>query len=99
MYPFIRPEDSRSAEWGVRCVGGMQGAAVQPLVCWLLTLILNTESLSRDLQHTASGAALELATKVKRRFAKVSIVFYSRPSLMIIASASQFHIYLPWDKH
>ena len=39
---------------------------------------------------------LELETKVKRRFAKVSLVFYFCPSLMIIASASQFHIYLPW---
>jgi len=27
----------------------------------------------------------------------VSLVSYSRPSLMIIALASQFHIYLPWD--
>ena len=33
---------------------------------------------------------VELETKVKRRFAKVSIVSYSRPSLMIIVSASQF---------
>ena len=37
--------------------------------------------------------------ETKRRFAKVSIVSYSRPSLMIIASASQFHVYLPWGKH
>ena len=28
----------------------------------------------------------------------VSIVSYSRPSLMIIASASQFHAYLPWGQ-
>ena len=42
------------------------------------------------------GKALELETKVIRRFAKVSIVSYSRPSLMIIALASQFHVYLPW---
>ena len=41
---------------------------------------------------------LELETKVKRRFAKVSIVSYSRPSLMIIAPASQFHVYLPWGQ-
>ena len=33
-----------------------------------------------------------------RSFAKVSIVSYSRPSLMIIASASQFHVYLPWGQ-
>ena len=42
------------------------------------------------------GNVIELETKVKRRFAKVSIVSYSRLSLMIIASVSQFHIYLPW---
>ena len=39
--------------------------------------------------------SLELQTKAIRRFAKVSIVSYSRPSLMIILSASQFHVYLP----
>ena len=37
-------------------------------------------------------------TKVIRRFAKVSIVSYSCPSLMIIASVSQFHIHLPWGQ-
>ena len=42
---------------------------------------------------------VELKTNVIRRFAKVSIVCYSRPSLMIIASASQFHVYLPWGQH
>ena len=41
---------------------------------------------------------LELETKAIRRFAKVSIVSYSRPSLMIIESASQFHVYLPWGQ-
>ena len=29
----------------------------------------------------------------------VSIVSYSRPSLMIIASASHFHVYLLWGQH
>ena len=38
--------------------------------------------------------SLELGTKAIRRFAKFSIVSYSRPSLMIIASAFQVHIYL-----
>ena len=38
---------------------------------------------------------VELETKVKQRFTKVSILSHS-PSLMIIASASQFHVYLPW---
>ena len=41
---------------------------------------------------------VELETKAIRRFAKVSIVSYSRLSLMIIASASQFHIYLSWGQ-
>ena len=36
---------------------------------------------------------LELETKAIRRFANVSIVSYSRPSLMKIASASQFYVY------
>ena len=41
---------------------------------------------------------LELETKATQRFAKVSIVFYSRPYLVIIASASQFHVYLLWGQ-
>ena len=50
--------------------------------------------------HTAAPVTspLELETKAIRRFAKVSIVSYDRPSLMIIASASQFHVYLPWGQ-
>ena len=43
-----------------------------------------------------SWVSLVLETEVKRRFVKVSIVSYSRPSLMITASVSQFHVYLPW---
>ena len=38
---------------------------------------------------------LELNKKVKRRFGQVSIV---SNSLMIIVSASQFHVYLPWGQ-
>ena len=41
---------------------------------------------------------VELETKAIRRFSEVSIVSYSRPSLMIIASASQFHVYIPWGQ-
>ena len=41
---------------------------------------------------------LELETKVKRRFAKVNIVSYSHPPLMIIVLASQFHVYLLWGQ-
>ena len=46
----------------------------------------------------AAGCWLVLETKAILRFAKVSIVSYSRPSLMIIALASQFHVYLPWGQ-
>ena len=35
---------------------------------------------------------IELETNVIRRFGFFSIVSYSRPSLMIIASVSQFHV-------
>ena len=45
-----------------------------------------------------SSWSVELETKAIRRFPKVSIVCYSRPSLMIIASRSQFHVYLPWGQ-
>ena len=49
----------------------------------------------RDARMTRQSECwLELETKVKQRFAKVSIVSYSRLALMIIASASKFHIYL-----
>ena len=41
---------------------------------------------------------LELETKVKRRFAKVNIVSYSRPSLMIIVPRTQFHVERPWGQ-
>ena len=44
----------------------------------------------------AGAARLELESKVKPRFAKVSIVSYNSPSLMIITLTPQFHVfYLP----
>ena len=46
----------------------------------------------------AAGCWLELETKAVRRFVKVSIVSYSRPSLMIIASRTQFHVERPWGQ-
>ena len=42
---------------------------------------------------------VELETKAIRKFANGIIVSYSRPSLMIIASGTQFHVYLPWGQH
>ena len=51
-----------------------------------------------DIDTFGFGKPLELETKAIRRFAKVSIVSYSRPSLMIIELASQFHVYLPWGQ-
>ena len=56
-------------------------------------IVINTPNTS-----PAATLRLELETKVKQRFRKVSIVSYSRPSLMIIASASQFHFYLQWGE-
>ena len=47
---------------------------------------------------SVANSELELEIKAIRRFARVSIVSYSRLSLMIIVSASQFHIYLPWGQ-
>ena len=41
---------------------------------------------------------LELKMKVKQRFADVSIVSYSCPSLVIIASRTQFHVERPWGQ-
>ena len=41
----------------------------------------------------------DVSTRAWNKFAKVSIVSYSRPSLMIIASASQFHIYKVRQKY
>ena len=58
--------------------------------------VVKVRSLSLDCRNGEMG--LELETKVKRRFAMVSIVSYSRPSLMILALASQFHVYLPWGQ-
>ena len=40
-----------------------------------------------------SVARIELETNAIRRFGLVSIVSFRRPSLMIIPSASQFHVY------
>ena len=53
---------------------------------------------TRTRGFASNSSALELETNAIRRFAKVSIVSYSRPSLMITASASQFHFYLPWGQ-
>ena len=55
-------------------------------------------------QHPGAGVnivhhSVELETNAIRRFRLVSIVsYYSRPSLMIIASVSQFHVYLQWGQ-
>ena len=60
-------------------------------------LIILTSRMTLDIRF-AVHCPVELETKAIRRFAKVSRVSYSCPSLMIIASASQFHIYLPWSQ-
>ena len=53
-----------------------------------------TSLFSSHSTLSGEGYLVELETKAIRRFGKVSIVSYSRPSLMIIASESQFHIYV-----
>ena len=63
--------------------------------------------LDRDLQHLPLQrrsirlhqeiVSLHLQTRLELE-TKVSIVSYSCPSLMIIALASQFHVYLPWGQ-
>ena len=58
--------------------------------------VSGSKNMSVELRHIEYG--VELETKAIRRFAKVSIVSYSCPSLMIIASASQFHVYLLWGQ-
>ena len=80
-----------------RCCGQMSVLAGLLRIIIILTQTFNHCSSSR---HGAAGAtlALELETEDKRRFAKFSIVSYSRLSLMIIALASQFYIYLPWSQ-
>ena len=48
---------------------------------------------------TRHQSAVELQTKVKRRFAKVSLVSYSRPSLMIVGVGVPIsHLYLTWGQ-
>ena len=55
-------------------------------------------SIGVTCTHNIFGLKLELETKAIRWFPKVSIVSYSRPSLMIIVSATQFHVNLRWGQ-
>ena len=59
---------------------------------------LDTDKTYQKYQISVVDYKLELETNVIRRFGLVSIVSYSCPSLMIISSASQFHVYLPWGQ-
>ena len=63
-----------------------------------VTVLPTREEWVRFTILTNRGTQLELETKAIRRFAKVSIVSYSRPSLMIFVLASQYHVYLPWGQ-
>ena len=72
-------------------------------LCWLVLVLAHLSAVGAvkcfTLFHCSPPTPqLEIETMVKRRFAKVSIVSYSRPSPMIIVSASQFHIYIPWSQ-
>ena len=76
--------------------GLLTGVVVVLVVCHTPKTFLNIQVSSSFNLHSG---LLELETKAFRRFAKFSIVSYNRPSLMIIVSASQFHVYLPWGQH
>ena len=78
---------------GVRCIISLAN--------WSMFTLLDVETNTecgrtshnfppRNVFPGYRSVGFELVTKVKRRFGKVSIVSYSRPSLMIIVSASQF---------
>ena len=56
----------------------------------------STAPRPRARESAAVRCPVELETKAIRRFAKVSIVSYSRPSHMIIALGTQFYVYLLW---
>ena len=56
------------------------------------------KSLGTSHPNLLARVRVELETRVKQRFMKVSIVSYSHLSLMIIASRTQFHVYLPWGQ-
>ena len=59
----------------------------------------NVESPRSPQQQAAQQSFKRRSPKITRRDGLVSIVFYSRLSLMIIAWLSQFHVYLPWGQH
>ena len=92
--------------WNRNCIvsAGDQSQAPDVKMCLSLSWDQENSSIFPPHPHphhsqSTRGTAqyrVELETKVKRRFVKVSIVSYSHPFLMIIALASQFHIYLPW---
>ena len=62
------------------------------MVCHVEFCYNHGEKVIRD--KLFRWGTLGLETKPIRRFGLVRIVSYSCPSLMIIASASQFHVYL-----
>ena len=66
--------------------------------CCVRSVFDNISVSARGPLTRRHSSALELETEVNRRFTKVSLVSYSHPPLMIIASASQFHVYLPWGQ-
>ena len=64
----------------------------------LTTQWSSDQSVRPSHQPPTTRAWKEGYPKVRDDFELVSIVSYSRPSLTIIASASQFHVYLPWGQ-
>ena len=101
--------DTSSIQFQSRQRGGPNSSfcrcVIIVIISWLSLIVLSTwlQFMCYHLLATAPSCSstqynLELETKAIRRFAKVSIVSYSRPSLMMIELASQFHVYLPWGQ-
>ena len=70
---------------------------------WLSINQTNTRMLTNQGPHTTQHSVSNISTRAwNEGYPKVrgliSIVSYSRPSLKIIVSASQFHVYLPWNQ-
>ena len=109
LSPILRPFHKISVSTADLLAGGgpalaRRWLASPPLSSSSITEIYDPEnhqdinSFMRLRLELTILSTLELETNAIRRFRLVSIVSYSRPSLMIIASVSQFHVYLPWGQ-
>ena len=58
----------------------------------------NNGFIVKSLGTSHPNLLARVRVELEMRFAKVSIVSYSRPSLMIIVSRTQFHVERPWGQ-